>query len=113
MFQVGSACYASAAAANSATASAQSGAVVSHSGTARIVTVSAVDGDSITYTFTGIDGSVISQTVQHAPQPCGLLTASDGLQIAWLIAGAWIATFAVMFIARALRGETESNYGNT
>ena len=113
MFQVGSACYDSAATANSAIASAQSGAVVSHSGTARIVTVSAVDGASITYTFTGLDGSVIVQTVQHVPQPCGLLTASDGLQIAWLIAGAWIATFAVMFIARALRGETESNYGNT
>lgn len=113
MFQVGSACYASSAAANMATASAQSGAVVTHSGTARIVTVSAVDGASITYTFTGLDGSVIAQTVQHVPQPCGLLTASDGLQIAWLIAGAWLATYAVMFIARALRGETESNYGNT
>lgn len=113
MYQVGSACYASAAAANSATASAQTGAVVTHGGLARIVTATAVDGASITYTFTGLDGSVIAQTVQHVPQPCGLLTAEDGLQIAWLIAGAWIAAFAILFIARALRGETESNYGNT
>lgn len=113
MFQVGSACYASAAAANSATASAQSGVVVSQSGTVRIVTVSAVDDSSITYTFTGLDGSAVSQTVQHLPQPCGLLTAADGLQIGWLVAGSWLAVYAVMFIARALRGETESNYGNT
>lgn len=113
MFQVGSACYASATAANSATASVQSGAVVSHSGAARIVTVSAVDDVSITYTFTGLDGSVIAQTVQHIPQPCGLLTAADGLQIGWLIVGAWLAVYAVMFIARAFRGETETNYGNT
>lgn len=113
MYQVGSACYSSAAAANSATASVQSGAVVSQSGTVRIVTVLSVNDSSITYSFTGLDGSVVSQTVQHIPQPCGLLTAADGLQIGWLIVGAWLAVYAVMFIARALRGETETNYGNT
>jgi len=112
MFQVGPACYASALAANSATASAQSGAVVTHSGTVRIVTVSSVGDDTITYNFTGLDGSVVAQTVQQIPQPCGLLTAADGLQIGWLIAGAWIATYAVLFIAHAIRGETTSNYGN-
>lgn len=112
MFQVGSACYASAAAANSATASAQAGAVVIHGGQARIVTVTAVDGESITYAFTGLDGSMLAQTVQNTPQPCGLLTAEDGLQIGWMVAACWIAVYAVLFIARALRGETESNYGN-
>ena len=113
MYQVGTACYASASAANSATASAQSGAVVTHSGTVRIITVSSVGDDTITYNFTGLDGSVVAQTVQHIPQPCGLLTASDGLQIGWMIAAAWIAAYSVMFIARALRGETQGNYGNT
>lgn len=112
MFQVGAACYSSATAANSATASANAGAVVTHGGTARIVTVTAVDDASITYTFTGLDGLTVAQTVQSIPQPCGLLTASDGLQIGWLIAGAWIATYAVLFIAHAIRGETTSNYGN-
>jgi len=113
MFQVGAACYSSATAANSATASANAGAVVTHSGTARIVTVTAVDDGSITYTFTALDGSSVVQVVPSIPQPCGLLTAADGLQIGWLVASAWIAAYAVMFIARALRGETQGNYGNT
>ena len=113
MYQVGTACYASASAANSATASAQSGAVVTHSGTVRIITVSSVGDDTITYNVTVLDGSVVAQTVQHIPQPCGLLTASDGLQIGWMIAAAWIAAYSVMFIARSLRGETQGNYGNT
>lgn len=114
MFQAGSACYHTAAAANAATASAQSGAVVTSSGTARIVTVTAVDDSSITYTFHGIDGSTVAQTVSHVPQPCGLLTASDAVEVGWMIAGAWLAVYAVMFLARALwHDDTQSSYGNT
>lgn len=114
MFQVGSACYASAAAANMATASAQSGAVVSSGGTARIITVAAVDDGSITYRFHGLDGSTVTQTVQHIPQPCGLLTASDAVDLGWQIAAVWIAVYAVMFMARALwHHDTENSYGNT
>lgn len=114
MFQVGSACYSTAAAANAATASAQSGAVVTSGGAARVVTVTAVDGSSITYTYHGLDGSTVVQTVQHSPQPCGLLTASDAVDIGWLIGGAWLAVYAVMFLARAFwHDDTQSSYGNT
>lgn len=114
MFQVGSACYASAAAANMATASAQSGAVVTSGGTARVITVAAVDHASITYSYHGLDGSTVTQTVQHIPQPCGLLTSADAIELGWEIAVVWISAFAVMFIARALGPfDRDSSYGDT
>lgn len=113
MFQVGAACYSTPTAALQAIASSQTGSIVQHGGAGYIATAMGTDS-GILYTFQPLAGGpAISQAVAFSPEPCGLLTAADGLQMAWLIIGAWVAAFAVMFIARTLRGETSSNYGNT
>lgn len=112
MFQVGTACYHTPAAALQAAASAQTGAVVQHGGAAYIVAAQGTQ-DGISYTFTPIGGGAsFLQQVPMQPEPCGLLTASDAFTLSWGIVAAWVAAFAVIFLARILRGETESNYGN-
>lgn len=121
MYQAGSACYSTPAAALSATVSAQSGTVVVDGGVAKVLTVSAVGDPSpprgistVTYTLTSLGGGPsTSSVVSVMPQPCGLLTAQDGLQMAWMAASAWIVVYAVLFVTRAFRGETVDNYGNT
>ncbi|MBN9626046.1 MAG: hypothetical protein ABS39_08135 [Acidovorax sp. SCN 65-28] len=113
MYQVGAACYSTPTAALQAIASGQTGAIVQHGGAGYIATATGTD-TGIVYTFHPLAGGApISQSVAFAPEPCGLLTAADGLQMGWLIVAAWVAAFSVMFIARTLRGETTSNYGNT
>lgn len=113
MFQVGSACYSTPTAALSATVSAQAGTVVVDGGVAKVLTVAAVGDSSVTYTLTPLSGGAsTSAVVSITPQPCGLLTAADGLQLGWMVAGAWIAVYALLFITRAFRGETVDNYGN-
>ena len=113
MYQVGAACYSTPTAALQAIASSQTGAIVQHGGAGYIATASGTE-TGILYTFYPLAGGTpIAQSVAFAPEPCGLLTASDGLQMGWLIVAAWVSAFAVMFIARTLRGETTSNYGNT
>ena len=113
MFQVGAACYSTPTAAMQAIASSQTGAIVQHGGAGYIATASGNE-TGIVYTFHPLAGGPgISQTVAITPEPCGLLTASDGMQMGWMIVGAWVAAFSLMFLARTLRGETTSNYGNT
>lgn len=113
-FQVGTTCYSTALEAAQSVASAQVGSIVSQAGTAFSVSVQAVADDSISYVLSPLTGG--SSFLHVAPftgQPCNLLQVSDGLQMGWLVAGAWIAAYCVMFIARALRGETDGNYGNS
>lgn len=113
MYQVGAACYHTAQAALSAIASAQVGNVVADGGTARVVGVDSVTETGIVYTLTTINGgSVSTLSVPLTLQPCGLYTAADAVSLGWLVALAWIAIYALLFITRALRGETTSNYGN-
>jgi len=112
MYQVGAACYSTPTAAAQAIASTQTGAVVQHGGAGYIVTATGT-GTGISYVFQPVGGGpAIVQSVAFTPEPCGLLTAADGLQIGWLIVAAWVAAFSLMFIARVLRGETTDNYGN-
>ncbi len=114
MYQVGTACYSTATAANQATASSQTGAVVQQGGT---LYVSVATG-----TATGIDyalhplggGPILGQSIAITPEPCGLLTSSDALQMGWMIAAVWVAAYSVVFLARIVRGETgPDTYGNT
>ena len=112
MYQVGAACYSTPTAALQAIASTQTGAIVQHGGAGYIATAAGSEA-GITYTFHPLAGGApLSQFVAITPEPCGLLTASDGLQMGWLIVAAWVAAFSIMFIARTLRGETTDNYGN-
>lgn len=113
-YQVGTACYPTPEAAASVSASASLGAIVHRGGDAYSVDASSVNETSITYTLTPITGGApITTTVPYTAQPCQLLTMQDGLQMGWGVAAAWIGVYALMFLSRAFRGDTESTYGNT
>lgn len=103
-FQVGPACYGTAAQAAVAAASSQVGAVVAHGSAAYVVDVSAVDGASITYALYPVAGGApITVQAPFSAQPCGLLGVEDGLAIGWGIAAAWLVVFALLFLTRGLR----------
>lgn len=105
-WQVGSVCYSTEVAAASAAASMAGGAVVQHGSSAMVVGVEEVSASSITYRFSPIDGGTATVVVTaYAPQPCGLLVWSDGLQLGWLVAGVWLAVLGLQFLARGLMGE--------
>ena len=113
-YQVGTACYPTPEAAASVSASASLGAIVHRGGDAYSVDASSVNETSITYTLTPITGGApITTVTPYTAQPCQLLTFGDGLQMGWMIAGAWLAAFCLLFLARVFRGETGDNYGNT
>lgn len=112
-YQVGSACYSTATQAAQVSASSQVGAVVSHGGTAYVIDLAGAGETSITYRLQPLAGGApIQTTVGYTAQPCGLLQVEDGLAMGWMIGGAWIGAYALMFLARALRGETGDSYGN-
>lgn len=114
MFQVGTACYSTATEAAQASASSQVGTVVSHGGAAFVVDLVSASNDSITYRLQPMAGGTPYQTtVGYTAQPCGLLQVQDGLTMGWMIAAAWIGAYALLFITKALRGETGDTYGNT
>lgn len=105
MWQFQGNCYGSALAANKAAASAVSGTVSNGS----VITVTAVTDSSITYLSAPLDGSAShTLVVPLEPQECGLLTAQDATEIGWLLIGAWVATYAVRYLAtvvdRSLNG---------
>lgn len=113
-FQVGSTCYATATEAAQAQASTMVGVIVGQGGTAHTVSAMSIDDTSITYVLTPVGGgTAITHVAPFTPQPCNMLQSSDAMQMGWLIAGAWIGAYCILFIARALRGETGSDYGNT
>ncbi len=113
-YQVHTACYPTPEAAASVSASASLGAIVHRGGDAYAVDAASVNATSITYTLSPMAGGTpITTVVPYTAQPCQLLSLQDGLQMGWMIAGAWIGAYALMFLARAFRGDTESTYGNT
>ena len=113
-YQVNDACFPSAISAAQAAASSQIGALKEHGGTLYAVDVSAVTASSITYSLLPVGGGApVVLVAPYAAQECQLLNLDDGLQLGWMVAAVWLAAFGVMFMARALRGETGDNYGNT
>jgi len=114
-FQVGSACYDTATQAAQASASSHVGAVVVLGPTAYEVDVSASSDTSITYVLNPIGGGTsVTSVTSYTAQPCNLMTVDDGLQLSWLVVGAWAAAFACVLIVRTLRGMLHGgdNYGN-
>lgn len=106
-YQVGSICYESLLAANQASVSGQAGSIVLIGGQSQVLSILSVDGSSVTYGFTPLEGgATTSQSVAIFPQPCNLLTAADGLEVAWMIGAAWLSVYALMFIANYLKRET-------
>lgn len=103
-WQVGQTCYGSQLAANQAAASTQVGAVVAHGGSVYVTSIAGVTADAVTYAFTPLTGgNPVSMTVQIQPMPCGLLGVDEATQLGALVSLAWVGTWAVLFIARALR----------
>jgi hypothetical protein len=108
MFQVGSTCYQTAIAANTAAASAQSGSVVLIGGNSYILSVASVTDTTVTYDYSPLDGgATVSQTVALTPAPCGLMTADDAVTIGWLIAACWLSVYAITFLI----GIAKSSFG--
>jgi hypothetical protein len=113
-YQVGSTCYATATEAAQAQASTMVGAIVGQAGTAHTVSATTMDETSITYVLSPVGGGTpITHVAPFTPQPCNMLQMEDGLSIGWMIAGAWIGAYCLLFLARVLRGETGTDYGNT
>lgn len=107
-FQVGAACYPSAMQAAQASASAQVGSVVVHGGTAYVIDVAGAADASITYQFQPLAGGQPLQMVSaYTAQPCNMLQLEDGLQMGWLVAAAWVGVYALLFIGRAIKGDTQ------
>ncbi len=108
-FQVGSACYETAEAANAAAASSLVGSNLVHGGQVVVVDVVSVTASTISYSYTPLGGTeATTQTFAATPQPCGLLGAGDAVEIGWLVLGALFATYAVMFMTRGLRDHGDS-----
>jgi len=112
-FQVGSACYPTELAAAAASASSMVGAVVSHAGSAYAVDVSGVTASTVSYTFTPISGgAAVVLVAPYTPQPCGLMGASDAVQLGWLVGGAWVIVYCVKFLARIVRDMSNDRGGD-
>lgn len=104
MFQVGATCYDTAAAANAASGSAQSGSVVLIGGQPHVLAFASSTDTTISYDYAPVSGgAVVSQTLVSNPPVCGLLTAADALEVGWMIGGAWVAVYAVTFLIGVLR----------
>ena len=103
-WQVGSACYGSLTAANQAAASTQVGAVVSHGGSVYVTSLAAADASGVTYSFSPLSGGApVSMTVALNPPACGLMGVEDGVQLGALVSLVLVSTWAVVFVARAIR----------
>jgi hypothetical protein len=103
-YQVGSACYDTALMASQASASSQVGAVVVHGTTSYVVNASSSDGASITYALAPVSGGASLTVVSpYTAQPCNMLTHQDGLQLGWLVAGVWVAAWAIKFMVIAVK----------
>lgn len=116
MWQSGSACYSTPSDANRAAASAQAGAVVPVGSDVAVVSVVAVSDTAIEYRLTSItSGQTTARTVAVDPQPCGLLTYTDGLTMAWGVALAWLAAYAVTILGRIVKDAINggATYGNS
>jgi hypothetical protein len=73
------------------------------------------DGNTLGYRVYQMPGGtqIAEATLNYAPPECAFLDVNDGLTMGWLVGGALIAAFSLMFLARALRGETGGSYGSS
>ena len=101
-WQVGSLCYGTALDAVHAIAAGQVGTIVVRGSAVYVVDVSAVTDASITTVLNPVGGgAAITTVVSVTPQPCGLLEWQDTLALGWLVVAAWVAVYAVKFLAKA------------
>ncbi|MDO5102401.1 MAG: hypothetical protein Q4D91_05815 [Lautropia sp.] len=102
-FQVGSTCYDTAEAAASAAASSVGGTFHQVGQHLYAVQVDHVGADRIKYVLHGVSQpATLEAVVPYSPQPCGLLSAADGVDLGWQVASVWVIAWATMLIARAM-----------
>lgn len=113
-WQVGDQCFETELQAAQVMAALNNGTMYSTSAGVVEVMVANVTETSIQYTLRNLTSqSQVTRTVVLNAQECQLPTVQDGIQLGWLVAGAWIVAYGVLFLTRALRGETSSTYGNS
>lgn len=102
-FQVGATCYETAEAAAAAAASSVGGTLHQVGQQLYAVQVAGVGADRISYTLHGVTqpGS-LSATVPYSPQPCGLLSAADGVALGWQVASVWVVAWGAVLVVRAM-----------
>ena len=102
-YQFESTCYPTALDAARAASASQIGKVVQVGASTYVIDVIGVADSSITYQLNDIStASTITKTAPFTAQPCGLLDTSDGLLIAWGVAAAWLAVYAITFLSRGI-----------
>ena len=113
--QVGNTCYPSEISANQAIAASQIGKITQVGTASYVVDSSTQTATAITYVLRNVNSTAtITKVSTVTPIPCQALTAGDAGSMAWMVVAAWIAVYSIMFLTRALRGESqESNYGTS
>lgn len=107
-YQYGGSCYQTSLEANSAIAFDKSGQVTG----AYVTGVGSVTDSSFEVVQYGGNGQrVASVVVPSVPPVCGLLDTSDGVALAWMVGGVWIAVFTVRWLAKQI--ETERTHDDT
>lgn len=66
---------------------------------------------SVFYSYSTVapDGSEMGQSGNAYLSACAAsepMTAADGIALGWMVGGAWLAVFALLFMTRGLRGHT-------
>ena len=114
-FQFRDSCFSTDVASANAAAAFNNGQIVLHAGSQHVINVSAVSGTSITYNLTPVSGGApVIIVAPYSAIQCELPSVSDGVLLGWLVASSWIAVYALMFITKALRGDSMDNsYGNS
>lgn len=114
-YQVGAVCYPTQLQAAQTVASSQIGNVVQQGGSAHVVEIRSINPTAITYGLRPVSGGPLIEVVStFEAQPCGLLQASDGLALGWMVGGVWIVVYGLMFIARTVFHVGDGgNDGNT
>lgn len=105
-YQYGSNCFASAAAANASLAFDKSGQITSSTVSA-VGVITDTTYEVLQYSTSG--QLVASAVVPSLPPACSLLTGSDGVSLGWMIGGVWLAVFAVSWLSKHLKHDTEQN----
>lgn len=112
-FQVGSVCYPTAEQAAQASASSQIGSFAQQGNASFVINAATSDAASITYLLTPVAGGTgITIVSPYTPQPCGMLTFQDGLEMGWMVAAVWLVTYGVLMMKDAVRGWGDQ-HGNT
>lgn len=103
MYQALGGCYSTPLEATTALAASYVGQVHQIGGTAHYV-ISTNPGEyGIVVTYQPANsGSNFTQWQSVNPPECQLMTGADGLELGWLIAGAWLLTYSISFLARYL-----------